>query len=129
MTREVGLRTAEERRTATPASRFDAAAPSIFAVLVRRAIATWMLTRLLVLAVTGLMVLQGGDGTLFFSLAPVLVVPIVAGLLSEVDVVRRHEGALLGNLGIARLVRMAIAVGVAVAGELMLGLGLAVLRG
>lgn len=129
MTREAGSGTTEERRTATTASRSDASAPSIFAVLVRRAIATWMLTRLLVLAVTGLMGLQGGDGTLFFSVAPVLVVPIVAGLLSEVDVARRHEGALLGNLGIARLVRMAIAVGMAVAGELTLGLALAVLRG
>ena len=125
----VGQASDGSRHAARPGGSTDGAARSIFAALVRRAIATWVLLRLFILAVTILLILQGGDGTLFFSIAPVLLLPIAAGLLSEVDVARRHERTLLGNLGVSIPVRISIATGVAAAGETLFALGSSLLRG
>ena len=102
---------------------------SIVGALVRRAVVTWVLLRLFVLALSAVAIRgDAGDESLFFSFAPIPIVLLLAGILSEVDVSRRHEHALLGNLGLSPTERISIAVGTAAAGELAFALVSAIVR-
>ena len=97
---------------------------TIHRALLVRALVMWPLLRLTVLAVILAESAVSGSPldarSLFTSFAPIPFVLVLSGLLSEIDVRRRHEAALLGNLGIARSERLALAVGVAAAAELAL---------
>ena len=97
---------------------------TIHRALLVRAVVMWPLLRLMVLAVMLSESMVSGSplnaASLFTSFAPIPFVLVLSGLLSEVDVRRRHEAALLGNLGIARTERLALAVGIAAAAELAL---------
>lgn len=94
---------------------------TIHRALVERALVTWLLLRLMVLAMSAAAGRSDeGETLLFFSFAPIPFVLMMSGLLSEVDVRRRHESALLGNLGVSVSGRVAIAVGAAAAGEIAL---------
>ena len=104
---------------------------TIHRALLVRAVVMWPLLRLMVLAVMLAESSVSGSpldaASLFTSFAPIPFVLVLSGLLSEVDVRRRHESALLGNLGIARKERLAVAIGVAAAGELALATVLSML--
>jgi hypothetical protein len=63
----------------------------------------------------------------FFSFAAVPFMLVCASILSEVDVARRHERVLLGNLGISPTARVALALGVTALGEIAFGITSAIL--
>ena len=96
----------------------------------------WVLLRLFVLALDRAQRLLGaappidsGGPSLFFSFAPIPIIIVMSAVLAEVDVRRRHEHALLGNLGLSIPTRVGIAAGMAIAGELALGILLPLVRG
>ena len=108
---------------------------TITRALVERAIVVWLLLRLVVLALGMAGCVMGNPAamaasardSLFFSFAAVPFVLVCATLLSEVDVLRRHERVLLGNLGLSLAARLSIALGIALVGEILFGITSALL--
>lgn len=78
----------------------------------------WLGARLLASAVIAL----AGTNPLDFSFMASLLIVVISAALGAVDMVRRHERALLENLGVSRMTLLAFFAGPAILGELGIAL-------
>jgi len=101
--------------TLTPPMRPN---PLIIRAFLTRGAWLWIGARLLASAVIAL----AGTNPLDFSLMASLLIVGVSTALGAVDVVRRHERALLENLGVSRMMLLAFFAGPAALGELGIAL-------
>jgi hypothetical protein len=84
----------------------------------------WFLTRLIISA----LLLAMGDNPLGVSPVATLYIVALTTIACFIETRRRHELALLGNLGVSRGYMIALFTVPAIAGEMLIGLSAAALR-